>query len=719
VKREASRTVKRDGALPPLHGAHWDGCGVTFSVHSNTAEAIELCLFDTPEGPETTRHQLVAAGSGVWSLRLEDAQPGLLYGYRVHGPFDPARGHRANPAKLLVDPWARSVTGEPKADPSLSGGEEAPDGRDSASAMPRSAVIDPTFDWEGDAPPCIAWSDTVLYEAHVRGLTRLHPEVPEALRGTYLGVVQPAVIAHLRALGVTTVELMPVQQIATEPALASTGRRNYFGYSPLAPFAPHAGYAAGGWQEATRELKTLVRELHRNGLEVVLDVVFNHTPEGDHRGPTLSLRGFDNAGWYRLNPDDRRRFADFTGCGNTLDFRQPEVRRWALDCLSHWSEELHVDGFRFDLAPVLGRAPSPSATAPEDPDGFDSAAPFFSELAARPELARVKLIAEPWDAGPGGYRLGLFPAGWSEWNDRFRDGARAFWRGDRGAAQPFRAAFQGSERVFAPQRPASASVHYVTCHDGFTLADLVSYQEKRNWENGEENRDGPSHNLSRNWGTEGPTEDPSVRALRGRVQRAFLATLALARGVPMLSHGDELGRSQRGNNNPYCHDSELTWLDWERIATADRDVAELLEFARSALALRREWEVVRREAWPGAGETRWLGPHGGALAEGTPAALAKIFALQFSGERRLLLLFNGDEQPRFFRLPRPGAGHVWRRRLDSARPGRAGSLSGAALNLAGHSLVVFAEEALPSAQGSGASASAASSPAAPTSSPTR
>jgi glycogen operon protein len=693
---------------------------VRFSVRSTTAEAIELCLFDTPNGPETARHQLFADGSGEWSLRLEGAAPGQLYGYRVHGPFDPSRGHRSNPAKLLVDPWARSVTGEPLPDPSLSGGEGAPDGRDSAAAMPRCAVIDSAFDWQGDQPPRIAWSDTVIYEAHVRGLTRLHPELPEALRGTYLGLAQAPVIEHLRALGVTTVELLPVQQIATEPALASSGRRNYFGYSPLAPFAPHAGYAAGGWRDATRELKTLVRELHRHGLEVVLDVVFNHTPEGDHRGPTLSLRGFDNACWYRLDPNDRRRFEDFTGCGNTLDFRQPDVRRWALDCLSYWSEEIHVDGFRFDLAPVVGRSRAVPAPGPEeDPDGFDPAAPFFSELAARPELARVKLIAEPWDAGPAGYRLGMFPAGWSEWNDRFRDGVRAFWRGNHGTAQAFRAAFLGSARLFAPRRPPSASIHFVTCHDGFTLADLVSYQDKRNWENGEENRDGPSHNLSRNWGTEGPTGDPSVRALRRRLQRTFLATLALARGIPMLSHGDELGRSQQGNNNPYCHDSELTWLDWGRAAGGDQGGEDLLEFARAAFALRREWEVVRRDAWLGVGEALWLGPHGGPLAEGTPAAAARIFALLLDGDGRLLLLFNGDEQPRLFRLPRPRSGRAWQRRLDSSRPQRAGRVTSRSLNVAPHTLVVLAEQAEPRAQGAGASASGGSSAEGVSSSRTR
>jgi glycogen operon protein len=660
-----------------VSGAVWTGGGVRFTVRSRAASAVEVCLFDTADAAETSRHALSPTEDGLWSLAIEGLEPGQLYGYRVHGRFAPEEGHRANPAKLLVDPWARAVTGEPLPDAVLFGGEEAADDRDSATAMPKCVVVDSAFDWHGDMPPAVPWGETVIYEAHVRGLTALHPEVPPELRGTYLGLAEPAVLAHLRRLGVTAIELMPVHQIATERPLAERGLRNYFGYNPLATFAPHSGYAAGGWRSAVTEFKTMVGAAHRAGIEVLLDVVLNHTPEGDHWGPTLSLRGFDNSGWYLLDSSDPRRYANHSGCGNTLDFGRPQVREWALDCLSYWVEEMHVDGFRFDLAAVLGR--SAGTFAPD--------APFFQELAARPALAGVKLIAEPWDLGPGGYLLGAFPDTWSEWNDRFRDGTRAFWRGDRAAARDLRAAFLGSAALFSPPRSPRSGISYVSCHDGFTLADLVSYEEKRNWQNGEENRDGSNHNLSRNWGAEGPTSDPDVLALRDRVRRALLATLALSRGVPMIGLGDELGRTQAGNNNPYCHDSELTWLHWAP-PEADRS---LCEFARQAFALRREHEVLRRDERPAPGEAKWLGAHGGPLGDGAGNSEGGFFGLLLEAEPRLLLLFNGDEGNHLFRLPRPSQGRGWRRRLDSAQPERSGRPRGRSLNVAAHSLVVLEE----------------------------
>jgi glycogen operon protein len=479
-----------------------------------------------------------------------------MYGFRVHGPFEPSRGQRFNPAKLLIDPRALAVTGEPPLDGSFCGSspdnEAAPDSRNTGILAPKSIVVDRTFDWQGDSHPATDWRDTILYECHVRGTSIRHPYVAAAERGTYLGLASEPILDHLERLGITAVELLPVQQIASEPHLLRHELPNYFGYSPLAFFAPHAGYATGNLGEQVTEFKQMVRAFHRRGIEVILDLVLNHTAEGGRRGRTLSLRGIDNRTYYRLEPDDPCRYVDFTGCGNSLATQAPRVTELLVDCLRYWVEDMHVDGFRFDLAVTLGR------TA----EGFSPGHPLFETIANDPRFNNTKLIAEPWDLGPGGYQRGKFPAGWLEWDDRFRDTARKVWRGDTMGRGDMARLFSG----FGSESPSSAAgdrpgIHFITCHDGFTLEDLVSYENKHNWANREENRDGHNHNLSRNWGTEGPTDLTEILERRIRAKRNLLATMFLTPGVPMLSHGDELNRTQQGNNNAYCQDNELARLE--------------------------------------------------------------------------------------------------------------------------------------------------------------
>ncbi len=644
-------------------GAVVEAGGVEFTLHSPVATAVELCLFDDAEQPSESRRLALtrSAPSGPWRGRVDGAGPGLLYGYRVHGPYEPARGHRFNPAKLLVDPCARAVTGEPRPDPATYGHGGDPDAaepceRDSAPAMPRSIVL-AAAGGGGWSRPGLGWRETVIYECHVKGMTRRHPGVPPELRGTYLGLAEPAVVDHLLALGVTAVELLPVQQFTSEPALLDAGLVNYFGYNPLALFAPHAAYATAADGRQVDEFRQMVRRLHAAGLEVLLDVVFNHTSEGDHAGRTLSWRGVDNRGYYRLDPDDPRRSLDYSGCGNSLDTSRPLGERLVLDCLRYWFEEMGVDGFRFDLAASLGRRPE---------GRFDAGWPLLLRLADDPRLAGAKLIAEPWDLGPDGYQAGRFPPGWREWSDRYRDAARSFWRGDRGAAAELAAESRG--------RPPAAEVHYVCCHDGFTLADLVSYERKHNEANLESNHDGPRHNLSRNWGVEGPTSDPAVNARRAQIQRGLLATLALTPGVPMLGHGDELGRSQQGNNNAYCHDGELTWVDWQ----LDEPRQDLLDFARRALALRRRIGSARPPVW--------LAAHGEPLPAGEPAAGDQQLACRLGEAGDYVALWNGGEESSLFRLPSVGAGR-WRRLLSTVS-GDEAWLRGSAVRLPPCSLVV-------------------------------
>ena len=594
------------GRRAPL-GATWDGSGTNFAVWSANAEAVELCLFDD-DGAEV-RLPLEEREYGSWHGYVPGVAPGRRYGYRVRGPWFPELGHRFNPAKLLLDPYARAIAGELRLDDAVFGhvarGDTlSRDDRDSAPYVPRSVVVDAAFDWGDDAHPQVPWADTVLYELHVRGFTKLHPDVPERLRGTYAGLAHPAAVAHLTSLGVTAVELLPVHHFISETALLQRGLRNFWGYSSVGFFAPHAAYAATGDRgEQVAEFKSMVRTLHAAGLEVILDVVYNHTCEGDELGPTLSFRGIDNASYYRLRGEGRH--ADFTGCGNTLDVSKPDVLRLVLDSLRYWVHDMHVDGFRFDLAPALARAHHDV-----DLDG-----PFMQAVHQDPVLSQVKLISEPWDVGGGGYQVGRYPPPWTEWNDRYRDDVREFWRGGSHGVRDLAYRLSGSSDIYRDgSRPPFSSVNFVTAHDGFTLRDLVSYDSKHNEANLEHNRDGTDNNRSWNCGAEGETTDPAVLALRDRQSRNLLATLLLSTGVPMLVAGDEMGRTQRGNNNAYCQDNDISWVSW---GLDDRQRA-LLEFTRRLVSLRRRHPVFRqrhffdgRPSRPGGPkDIAWLAPDG-------------------------------------------------------------------------------------------------------------
>lgn len=640
--------MAKDAGLPL--GAIWDGAGTRFAIYSVHAEAVDLCLFDRPEAhAELGRFPLEKSGGGVWSAYLPGHGPGTLYGYRVDGPFAPQDGHRFNRAKLLVDPYALALTGEPLSHPStfafLPG--ERPDfswsGADSAGVMPKAVVVANSFDWQGVGRPKVPWADTVIYEAHLKGLTWRHPEVPEDQRGKYLGLAAEPIVEHLKRLGVTTVELLPLCQFASEEHLLAAGRRNYWGYSPLAFFAPHAAYASGSRGEQVAQLKTMVRELHRHGLEVIVDMVFNHSVEGGAGGPTYSFRGIDNRSYYRLDTWRPRRYLDYTGCGHTLDVDQPVVRRLVLDALRYWAGELGVDGFRLDLATSLGR----------DGGYFQTRACLFRSIAEDGLLASLKWIAEPWDLGPGGYQLGSFPAFFAEWNDRYRNTVRRFWRGEKRGELTGELArrLAGSQDLFPAKAPL-ASINYVCSHDGFTLADLVSYERKHNEANGENNRDGTNENFSRNWGAEGGADDSDIVGDRRRTRINLLATLMLSLGVPMIAHGDEIGRSQHGNNNPYCQDNEVAWVDWIK---ADWDffraVVPLLE-------MRRNHPVLRRSAgWKEGENLHFFGLRGeqlGAAAWSSPDHAAFGMRLEPAvgeNEDGILALFNGNEQAVNFRLP--------------------------------------------------------------------
>ena len=651
--------------------------GVNFAVASEVAHGVELCLFDAA-GVET-RLPLQEYDAGVWHGFVPGVGPGQPYGFRATGPYDPPRGLRCNPAKLLLDPYAKAVAGELDWDERIFGYHWAlgPDSRndlDSAAAMPRSLVVDPAFDWAGDRPPAIPYPDTVIYETHVKGLTQTHPRVPAELRGSYAGLAHPAVLEHLTGLGVTTLELLPVHQSVTNGTLRSRGLANYWGYDTVGFFAPHAGYSAAvragrpGGQVA--EFKQMVRALHGAGLEVLLDVVFNHTAEGNEHGPTLCLRGLDNPGYYRLVPGDPRHYFDTTGTGNSLNVADTNCLRMILDSLRYWVTEMHVDGFRFDLATTLAR---------EDGD-FTRVASFFDLVAQDPVVSQVKLIAEPWDVGQDdSYALGRFPALWSEWNGRYRDTVRDFWRSRDGTLADFATRVTGSADLYGgSRRRPSASVNLLTAHDGFTLRDLVSYDRKHNDANGEGNRDGADDNRSWNGGVEGPTDDAEVLAGRAARSRAMLATMLLSLGVPMLLGGDELGRTQGGNNNAYCQDDPVSWYDWAAVDT------ELLAFTRRVLALRRAHPAMRRRRFvQGArpGEVGWFTPAGEPMtAERWEDPQARSVAIYVDGTRDpdrgahgeplldddLLVLINGWWQPLEFTLPRVGTG--WARTLDTADP---------------------------------------------------
>ncbi|NYF09085.1 glycogen operon protein [Leifsonia sp. AK011] len=667
------------GSPFPL-GATLQSEGTNFALFSEVAEKVELCLFDE-DGTET-RVPLLEVDAYIWHVFVPGIRAGQRYGYRVHGEYDPDRGLRANPKKLLLDPYAKATCGDIDWDQSLFGytfGD--PDSRndeDSASHMMLGVVVDEEFDWSGDRKPGIPYNRTVIYEAHVKGLTELHPDVPEHQRGTYSAVAHPSVIAHLQKIGVTAIELMPVHQFVNDSTLQDKGLSNYWGYNTIGFFAPHAGYSSGGdLGQQVDEFKSMVRALHEAGIEVILDVVYNHTAEGNHLGPTLSFRGIDNAGYYRLVEDDLKFYMDYTGTGNTFNVRHPHSLQLIMDSLRYWVTEMHVDGFRFDLAATLAR----------EFFDVDKLSTFFELVQQDPIVSQVKLIAEPWDVGPGGYQVGNFPPQWTEWNGKFRDTVRDFWRGEPATIGEFAERLGGSADLYEGEgRRPVASINFVTAHDGFTLRDLVSYNEKHNEANGEDSQDGESHNRSWNGGVEGETDDEAVLAIRARQQRNFLATLLLSQGVPMIAHGDELGRTQQGNNNTYAQDSEISWIHWD-----DADEG-LVEFTAAVTKLRAEHPTFRRIRFfngrpvtRGAGEPlpdiEWLGPDGAPMtdddwdADFVKAATAFLNGQGIRGrdargrrvtDANVLLLFNASEVDVNFTLPPSEYAESWTVAVDTA-----------------------------------------------------
>ena len=586
------RPRTRPGRPYPL-GATSDGGGVNFALFSEHATAVALCLYDERDpGKEVRQVRVEQRTDQVWHVYLPGVRPGTLYAFRVNGPYEPRQGHRFNPAKALLDPYARAIAGSLQWNDAFFGyragdpaGDIRPDDRDSAPYLPKSVVVDPTFDWEGDRPPLTRWSRTVIYEMHVKGFTRRHPEVPPELRGTYAGLAAPAAVRHLAELGVTAVELLPVHHSVTEKYQADRGLTNYWGYNSIGFFCPDSRYSSSGHLgQQVNEFKQMVKTLHQAGIEVILDVVYNHTAEGNHLGPTLSFRGIDNAAYYRLSPEDLRYHVDYTGCGNTLNMRHPRTIQLLMDSLRYWVLDMHVDGFRFDLAAALAR----------ELHDVDRLSAFFDVIHQDPVISQVKLIAEPWDLGEGGYQVGNFPVGWTEWNGKYRDTIRRYWKGDEGQVAELAYRLTGSSDLYemGGRRPY-ASVNFVTAHDGFTLADLVSYDVKHNLANGEDNRDGTDDNGSWNCGVEGPTDDPAIGALRERQTRNFLATLFLSQGIPMLLSGDEIGHTQRGNNNAYCQDNELSWLAWPPTETGRR----LIDFTRRLIRLKHANPVFHRRTF--------------------------------------------------------------------------------------------------------------------------
>jgi isoamylase len=673
------------GSPFPL-GPRWDGHGTNFAIFSEHAERVELCLFDEHGNEE--RVVLEECTAHNWHAYLPGVGPGQCYGYRVHGPYAPERGHRFNPAKLLLDPYAKAIDGQVQFDranvlPYVPDGTEdadlEPDDEDSADAMPRCVVVDEGFDWEGDTPPRTPWEDTIIYETHVKGFTQLHPLVREELRGTYAGLASDEALHYLKLLGVTAVELLPVHHSADESFLHERGLTNYWGYSSIGFFAPDARYAATGTRgEQVREFKGMVKALHRAGIEVILDVVYNHTAEGNHLGPMLCFKGVDNAAYYRLVPDDPRHYMDYTGTGNTLNAQNPGVLRMIMDSLRHWVIECHVDGFRFDLASALAR----------ELYDVDRLSAFFDVIHQDPVLSQVKLIAEPWDVGPGGYQVGNFPVLWSEWNGIYRDTVRDFWRGEASVAE-FASRFTGSSDLYESDgRDPFASINFVTAHDGFTLRDLVSYNSKHNEANQEDNQDGTDDNRSWNSGVEGETDDPEINNLRRRRQRSLLTTLLLSHGVPMLLGGDEFGRTQGGNNNTWCQDNELSWYGW----ALREGQTEQLEFTQRLIALRRAHPVFCRSAFltgtsrfgSGLPDVWWFRPDGRRMTQrdwnqGHARALGaflngeEIADRNEHGERArddsFLVLFNAHHEPIEFVLPVRRFGLAWTHELCTMDPG--------------------------------------------------
>ena len=698
-------TFLEAGKPYPL-GATWDGEGVNFALYSSTAERVELCLFNEADDAVAVATLTLPKRSGhVWSGYLRGAAPGTLYGWRVHGPYAPEQGLRFNPHKLLLDPYAKAIVGNLKwssahyaydledDDDDLSFNSE-----DSAGLMPKNMVVDESFDWGDDKPPAVPWRDMVIYELHVKGFTQRHPEVPQDLRGTYAGLASPAIIMHLKSLGVTSIELLPVHAFIDDQRLVEAGLRNYWGYNSIGFFAPEMRYSASGRID---EFKDMVKQLHAEGFEVILDVVYNHTAEGNHLGPTLCFKGIDNPSYYRL-ANDRRYYTDFTGTGNTVDSSSPVALRLIMDSLRYWVEQMHVDGFRFDLASALGRSRS----------GFDTRSSFFAAIAQDPVLSRVKMIAEPWDIGEGGYRVGGYPNGWAEWNGRYRDDVRTFWRGDEGALPALAKRLSGSADLYQhdARRPVD-SINIITVHDGFTLRDLVSYNDKHNEANHEENRDGESHNISWNCGVEGETVDEAINTLRERQQRNFLCTLFFSQGTPLLLAGDELGRTQRGNNNAYCQDSALSWVDWSSPASA-----RLNAFVQKVIALRESLPALRRTNFltgtpnaQGHKDLTWYNAAGLEMKQEewlNPAARSAcaVWCGHQTGERdehgkpvhseTVLIMVNAYHDKLKFVLP-AHIGHNWTARLDTSRPDgeplKTDWLGGDRYSLAGRSLVLMTQ----------------------------
>ncbi|WP_322104628.1 glycogen debranching protein GlgX [Paraburkholderia sp. J41] len=661
------------GSPGPL-GATWDGLGTNFAVFSANASRIELCLFDPTGRKERVRYALPECTDEVWHGYLPGAHPGTVYGFRAHGPYQPHLGHRFNPHKLLIDPYARQLIGQFRWSDTLYGyrahsnrGDLSIDRRDSAPAMPKCVVVSDKFDWSRDTRPDTPWGETVIFETHPRGISMQRFDLRTHTRGTFAALASPHFVAHMQKLGVTAIELLPVHAFLSERFLVERGLRNYWGYNPAAFFAPDPGYLVG---YETDEMRIAVRQLHAAGIEVILDVVYNHTCEAGELGPTVSWRGLDNASYYRCVPGDERHFINDTGCGNTLNLSHPRVLQMVADSLRHWVTSYGIDGFRFDLGVTLGREPS----------GFDPNGGFFDVLRQDPVLSQVKLISEPWDVGPGGYQLGNHPPGFGEWNDRFRDSVRRYWRGDAGQRADLAARLTGSADLFDKRkRRPWASINFITSHDGFTLADLVAYDRKHNEANGEENRDGHNENWSANWGAEGATDDPAILATRARVARSMLATLFVALGTPMLLAGDEASRTQRGNNNAYCQDNEISWFDW---ALADTPQGKsMTRFAARMIALRREHPLLRetrflfgdREILPGVHDIDWFDERGERLSpEAWQDPEARAFTLRRAGASRtgeievLLLMLNASPGAVTFCAPAPRM--AWEVLIDTARP---------------------------------------------------
>lgn len=659
-------------------GATWDGKGVNFALYSENADAVELCLFDA-EGNET-RHRIREMVAHVWHGYIAGIQPGQQYGYRIHGPFDPQHGHRFNPHKLLIDPYAKAISGRVTWHDSLfayelghADSDLSFSPTDSADFIPKSIVIDHHFDWEDDKSPAVPYRNTIIYETHIKGFSMLHPEIPEHLRGTYLALAHPVSINYMKSLGITSVELMPVHHFITERHLADKGLTNYWGYNTIGYFAPDVRYATSANGEQVNEFKQMVKELHKAGIEVILDVVYNHTAEGNELGPTLSFRGIDNKSYYRLT-DDQRYYMDYTGCGNTLNANMPNVLRLIMDSLRYWILEMHIDGFRFDLASTLAR----------ELHDVDRLSAFFDIIHQDPVISQTKLIAEPWDVGEGGYQVGKFPPGWAEWNGLFRDCMRDYWRGADGMLSEFAERFTGSSDLYKNDfRRPTASINFITAHDGFTLHDLVSYHEKHNEDNGEENNDGDNHNRSANYGCEGETDDPLVLTIRHRQKRNFLVTLFLSQGIPMLVAGDELGRTQKGNNNAYCQDNEMSWINWDK---AD---ALLIDFTRDLVSFYRKHPAFRRNRWFKGTVIRgthlkdiaWFGPDAEHMTiDNWHNDAGKSLAVYLNGkgirtkdengktitDDHFYIMFNAHPDDLHFALPPEEYGDNWQKVIDTA-----------------------------------------------------